>query len=1345
MTETINEYKRLQAMGLDQNELNEWTDGEVQRFRAMGLADEEITNEFGFKVAPRNQQQEYWNEISEDFKKRENPEKLKDLASSENKFEFSKYFWEKGMKSGTIATGYAMAKGKELPSGLQEDFNDPSIIEQYSQALGTIISDIPVYIGGSAATNLLTWGRAGKVGSAFGAGYTNGALRGMFIEAIQRGDVKSWKEWWEIFVEEGNKSGLKEGAVIAAGVASPGLLSKVAPKIGSKYLAQYAATYTGFMGAGAVIEGEMPTAEEALVSALVLKTLMGGAKAAEKGIEYIKKSPEKSIPEAIEDIATDRLLKEDLLSKNNVDRHTPILKTQERLQELEAMQERVGKVEMPFEAVQELKKLQELNVNGEIKGSKDAELNLTTIKTIPIEQLLNESLYNRNQVRSIVNDPIFNKDKLIQEKIKPVVEQKDIDLVKSRISFEQYKPPKIKFKDFKNNIIKEYIDRYHPILLAMRRVDQGQFKPNEITPYKRFRLTQGNLGKANHWFEYGQLKFDDLSIIGRPIMEIIKPLKTVESYKDVNALLTARSNKERVDRGFETGIDKNATKTVIKKLGPKYNKIANELIEVGYNALKYMLDAGILDKKSFDLMTQANKDHVPFYRVMNDAGTKNNTFSKSVVNPIKEMKGSGKMIQDPIMNIYNNVQHYVALAENNFAKIKFIEFVENNKADFPEIFKIKPKKQNLEISKKELEQVLPEGIKLDSNTVNNLEIFRMDKKAITDSQIAFNKKGKLQIYEVGKDLAEAIKDIPHTEMSQAIRFFSIPAKLTRAGSVLAPSFMVSNFARDTIFSGVFSRSGAMPFVTPFIGLFNMINSTKYFGIGKQMQKVTKIDPLFEKFVKSGAMQSQLTSIDRIYYNSKMNKELMSVPIYNKINSPLELIKLTAEVGKSLEILRKGSDLFENTTRMGEFRLAYNKARKEGVGPREALERAGFEARDVTIDFMKMGSKMQALNRLVPFYNAGIQGSQKVLDAFFSPEVTRKQKITTQTKLFSFIVLPSMLLWWSNNNDKRYKKLPKWEKENYWIFYTQPGDDATPWKMPKPHGPGQLFGTGIEKTLDWIKGEDEMKLNDWFYDMFMQNVFDVYVPIPGFLTPVIEQWANKSLFTGQPLVSQSKMDILPAYQTSQSTSETAKWISKGLTSILGNNKDITSPIRLDNYIRMTSTLGQYAVTGLDKLLIEGGIVDDPIKPTDRLQDRLFFKSFVARTNSPNSQYIQDFYEKYEPIRKAKNTLQYLKNRGDLESFVELRTSLSKDLGFDIENAALSAHSDRMNTLRKLVEGFHNSKQMSPDEKRENIDLLLFNMIITSKNALDVINNVKKSKNEPLIININPTKEEYNLTN
>jgi len=109
------------------------------------------------------------------------------------------------------------------------------------------------------------------------------------------------------------------------------------------------------------------------------------------------------------------------------------------------------------------------------------------------------------------------------------------------------------------------------------------------------------------------------------------------------------------------------------------------------------------------------------------------------------------------------------------------------------------------------------------------------------------------------------------------------------------------------------------------------------------------------------------------------------------------------------------------------------------------------------------------------------------------------------------------------------------------------------------------------------------------------------------------------------------------------------------------------------------------------------------------------------------------------------LQYLKNRGDLESFVELRTSLSKDLGFDIENAALSAHSDRMNTLRKLVEGFHNSKQMSPDEKRENIDLLLFNMIITSKNALDVINNVKKSKNEPLIININPTKEEYNLTN
>ena len=91
--------------------------------------------------------------------------------------------------------------------------------------------------------------------------------------------------------------------------------------------------------------------------------------------------------------------------------------------------------------------------------------------------------------------------------------------------------------------------------------------------------------------------------------------------------------------------------------------------------------------------------------------------------------------------------------------------------------------------------------------------------------------------------------------------------------------------------------------------------------------------------KSGGMQSTLISLDRMVRDKGAFEMLNGQQIRNKIFNPIEILRTLSEIG-------------ENITRLGEFQKAYKKAGKEGLKGREQIERAGFESRDITIDYAK---------------------------------------------------------------------------------------------------------------------------------------------------------------------------------------------------------------------------------------------------------------------------------------------------------------------------------------------------------------------------------------------------------
>jgi hypothetical protein len=57
-------------------------------------------------------------------------------------------------------------------------------------------------------------------------------------------------------------------------------------------------------------------------------------------------------------------------------------------------------------------------------------------------------------------------------------------------------------------------------------------------------------------------------------------------------------------------------------------------------------------------------------------------------------------------------------------------------------------------------------------------------------------------------------------------------------------------------------------------------------------------------------------------------------------------------------------------------------------------------------------------------------------------------------MMAAITLPSILLYLSNREDPRWQEIPRWQKDLFWIVFT---DDHI-YRIPKPHSAGIMFGS-----------------------------------------------------------------------------------------------------------------------------------------------------------------------------------------------------------------------------------------------------------------------------------------------
>ncbi|WP_444321296.1 LPD38 domain-containing protein, partial [Megasphaera sp.] len=467
------------------------------------------------------------------------------------------------------------------------------------------------------------------------------------------------------------------------------------------------------------------------------------------------------------------------------------------------------------------------------------------------------------------------------------------------------------------------------------------------------------------------------------------------------------------------------------------------------------------------------------------------------------------------------------------------------------------------------------------------------------------------------------------------------------GATNTPSFMVRNFIKDTLSASVNARYGKfVPIVDSIRGMKALKGDAdfraKFYGQGVPMDTYIRRDI-------RGAKQ----------YKDKVQKSLKRYPLGIRQLMALSrsLVHKYNDVGEALE----------QGTRAG----AMLNALKAGASDFEA----GQEARDVTVNFSRHGSFGKKVNRYVPFFNASIQGTDKVIRTFL--ENPKRASLATCL----YIILPTIILWAINHDDDWYKELDDNTKYTNWAVHI-PGTDYH-WLIPKPQEVGIGFGSGVEAVLNQMLNEDPHAMKAW-----ARQFAEVVTPgiIMTALRPVLEWRYNYSEWTGRKLVPERLSKLPPEQQYTTATSELAKLMSQFAGKYVG-----LSPIAIDNFFSgWFGSLGRMSANALNKPIdaIRGS--SRPPEPARYWYESPFIGSF-ARQDGQNSVYVERFYQLAEDMEMDyKRSDSYAKNKGKKGAPIP---------------ASLKAAQTCMKTMTKInkdIRSIKDDPKMDPETKRKRID-------------------------------------------
>jgi len=818
------------------------------------------------------------------------------------------------------------------------------------------------------------------------------------------------------------------------------------------------------------------------------------------------------------------------------------------------------------------------------------------------------------------------------------------------------------------------VDALTPIKRVVEGISKrsGTKPPTEENAYELARLLAGWTGKADHFLKRGTFDPVTLDVTGKPLQQILRPVEG--SLDDLRIYLVARRAIEKGRQGKDTGIVLADAREALRQTEtPVLKRVAEELYDYNDQLLQYLVKSDYLNADQYAKIKALNQDYVPFFRVMEEQapGPKAKAGGKSVADlwqPVKRMKGSGREIIDPLESIVKNTYTFINLAERNRVGQALVRQARTSEGAGQWIEEIPVPKQATKFQLAEIQRALEEsGADLTDADLSTLAmIFRPTTfTPRSENILTVFENGRHNFYQVNPDLYQSMKALDREGSHLLIRLLSMPARALRLGATgLGPEFVIRNPIRDTWTAFIQSRSGFKPGVDTFRGLFHAL----------------KRDGLYQEWQRAGGEHAALVALDRTNLQKNL-KDLLASPMKSVVRHPIEALRMVSEFG-------------EAATRLGE----YGRARQRGATPRAAA----LASREVTLDFARQGARTQAVNSIVAFWNATIQGTDKFARAHM------ENPKGTVAKAVAGVTLPSLLLYTVNRDDPDYQELPRWQKDFFWNVPTQgtPLQDETPFvPIPKPFLWGMFYGTAAERAMEWVDERDPAAF-DGLLNSFGQTAAPSMIPTAA--VPVIEWYANRSLFTDRPLVP-GYLERLPAqYQAEPWTTE----VSKRLSSMFLRAGIPVPPIKLDQAIfGYTGGAGRAATQALNPLLRTG-----PEPPSPTMADIPGLRAFAVRFPSGQAESVRKLYDRLNELEEKSSAQRFARRYpGRIEP-----ERLSGSEGSELRLFRLASR--RLQSINAEIRRVTTSN-MAPDAKRQRIDGLYRQMIEHSKTALGVAERIR----------------------
>lgn len=802
--------------------------------------------------------------------------------------------------------------------------------------------------------------------------------------------------------------------------------------------------------------------------------------------------------------------------------------------------------------------------------------------------------------------------------------QSSADRIKGSISFERTSKAERIITDAKDGNIKDTIkrvasdvytkaiDELNPLREMVEEVEHitGEKIAFKDNPFMQAWLSRGWVGKAEEFIKRGR---PEKGV--RSFEDIIKDIPQKE-HKDFSAYLVALHDLDLHRNGqmptFTLKEDLAAVKQYEKN--PTFKSAAKDIHRFQDYMLAELVNNGILKPETYNLLRNKYPNYVPFFRDFS-AESMDGFFSSSkgfvnVANPIKRFKGSTRDIIDPLESIVKNTYQFYNAIERNHVGVTFAKL-----ANKPGVGTI-------------------------------VEEVRGDRPAkSTDNTFSVWVKGKKVVYETTPELAQAMKMMNKDTSNFITKILQYPASWLRAGSTVTAGFAITNALRDTISAGVFSKHGFLPVVDTFRGLAHFL----------------KKDQLYWDYIKSGGAHAAMVSLDRDYLSGHL-RELFS-----------RKSALSKVARNPMEVLRAISEATEVATRLGEFSNArkgytglYSRLTKTNLEPK-SLGEASIASRDITIDFSRTGTHTKSWNKIDAFFNATIQGGDKLVRAW------RDDPKGMTIKSTLFITLPTIALWYLNKDNSAYQELPQWEKDTF--FHIPAGNKFI--KIPKPFELGLLYGTTFERMLQYFDDKSTGRNGVGFKGLGDRTI-DTLLPdvLPTALSPIWEWWSNYSKFRQRNIVPQSQEKLPDKLQYGSNTSMVARKV--------GDTFNV-SPYKVDNTIMGYG--GNLARLGLDITDAIGGANEK--RPTKGVTELPEIRRFFAKPYQ-SSDSVQRVYDDFKEQEKLHN---------------ELKLTGQRPEGYDpkLYNKLKNAQNS-FKAINKASKKIIDSETMSSDTKREKLDKL-----------------------------------------